>query len=300
MIPELRDPQSRLQGHTAVPLRRRAAGDDVSRCSRVARIAREIEVKIATKRQEWKEAFELVARNYQACGYEAPLASKVRFTPYHALPDTVTFIAKHAGKVVMTFSLVPDNTVLGLPLESIYEDEVRQLRQKRRRLAEIISLAADREVSMREFRQVFVALIKLSFNYHISRGGDTWVITVNPRHRDFYTKAMGFAPLGPPRTYSAVLDHPAEAYYVDEELMKVRAPKMYHEIFDDPPPAEALVAPRMLPHLVRYLGEQSSAASAQTIRGTRPSSRSTAGRTPRPEPRSSTRSEAGRDQTEDG
>jgi hypothetical protein len=238
------------------------------RSIRVPRLARDIEVKIASNRDEWKEAFQLVANNYQACGYEAPLASKVRFTPFHALPDSVTFVAKHAERVVMTFTLVPDNTLLGLPLESIYKEEVKGLRRQRRRLAEIISLAADKEVNMREFRQVFVTLIKLSFNYHVSRGGDTWVITINPRHRDFYTKAMGFTELGPPRSYSAVLDHPAEAYYLDVELLKTHGPKMYQDIFGAPPPGEALVATPMLPHLVRFLSAQSSADSAQKIHDT--------------------------------
>jgi hypothetical protein len=269
LIPEVLDPQSRLKGVGKFPQQRAAAAEkEASRSRRVARLARDIEVKIASKRQEWKEAYELVAMNYQACGYEAPHSSKVRFTPYHALPHTVTLVAKHAGRVVMTFTLVPDNTKLGLPLESIYKEEIKRLRQERRRMAEVISLAADGDVKMREFRQIFVALIKLSIHYHINHGGDTWVITVNPRHRDFYTKGLGFAPLGPPRSYAAVLDHPAEAYYMNEELLKSQAPKMYHEVFDDPPPGEALVAPRMPPQIVRYLGARSSAASAEKIRET--------------------------------
>jgi len=244
---------------------------DVSRRLRsiaVPRVARDFQVKIASNRDEWKQAFQLVARNYQACGYEAPLSSKVRFTPYHALPDTVTLVAKLGDRVAMTLTLVPDNTQLGLPLESIYGEDVKRLRRERRRLAEVISLAADKDVNMREFRQVFVTLIKLLIHYHMSRGGDTWVITVNPRHRDFYTKAMGFATLGPPRTYSAVEGHPAEAYYLDVELLKGKAPKMHREIFGEPVPGEVLIANKMLPHLVRYLGGQSSEASARMIRET--------------------------------
>jgi hypothetical protein len=270
-IPQIRDPGDRPKRLAFIGPGRPGAGRQISRSSRVARVARETAVKIASKRHEWKDAFALVAMNYQKAGYEAPYSSKVRFTPYHALPDTVTLVAKRAERVVMTFSLVPDNTLLGLPLESIFKDEVKQLRRERRRLAEVISLAADSDVQTREFRHIFVALIKLSIHYHLSRGGDTWVITVNPRHRDFYTKALGFAPLGAlgtARTYAAVLDHPAEAYYMDLELLKSQAPKTYREIFDDPPPAEALVAPRMLPQIVRYLQSQSSTASAEKIRET--------------------------------
>jgi len=228
-------------------------------------VARDIRVKIASDRAEWKDAFQLVASNYQACGYEAPHACKVRFTPYHALPDSVTFLAKHEGRTLMTLSLVPDNTLLGLPLETIFGEEVRALRRQRRRLGEVISLAADKELSMREFRQVFVGLIRLMKQYHVTHGGDTWVITVNPKHRAFYTKVLGYASLGPNRPYGAVEGAPAEAYVLDVPLMQASVPKMYAQIFGEWLPGDALVAPKMLPHMVRYLGGQSSKESHHTI-----------------------------------
>jgi hypothetical protein len=267
-VPDILDLQSRLGAIPAVdtePVYRPGLEKPDPRAIPVPRIARDIRVKIASERAEWKDAFQLVALNYQAAGYEAS-ASKVRFTPYHALPDTVTFIAKYQGRVMMTFSLVPDNTLLGLPLETIFGEEINQLRRERRRLAEIISLAADSEVSPREFRPIFVTLIKLMMQYHVSHGGDTWVIAVNPRHRDFYTKAMGYVSLGPPRTYPNVQDAPAEGYMLDVELMKARVPKMYQQIFGEWLPGEALVAPKMLPHMVRYLGNQTSQTSGQKIR----------------------------------
>lgn len=233
---------------------------------RVPGVTREIHVKIASERTEWRDAFQLVSSNYQAKGYEEPFASKVRFTPYHALPDVVTLVAMLGEKILATFSLVPDNTLLGLPLGSIYGDEIRSLRQSRRRLAEVTSFAADEELKLREFRPVFVALIKMMMHYHLSQGGDTWVLTVNPRHRDFYTKGMGALPLGPPRVYSSVQNHPAEGYWYDVDLMRQSAPKMHADIFDVPIPGEALAAPKMLPHLVRYLGDRSTQDSRRTIR----------------------------------
>jgi hypothetical protein len=266
--PEILDPRSRLGGIPALPPTRvpRPGEKKDPRAIPVPGLERDIRVKIAADRAEWKDAFQLVALNYQARGYEAPLASKVRFTPYHALPDSVTFVATHQGRVLMTFTLVPDNTLLGLPLESIFGAEVKQLRRQRRRLAEVISLAGDSEVAPREFRSIFVTMIKLMMQYHVSHGGDTWVITVNPRHRDFYLKAMGFVSLGPPRLYPEVQDHPAEAYMLDVELMKANAPKMYDRIFGEPLPGDALVAPTMLPHMVRYLGSQTSKTAGEAIR----------------------------------
>jgi hypothetical protein len=47
----------------------------------------------------------------------------------------------------------------------------------------VISLAED-GLSRRESLRVFMALIRVMFQYHVAQGGDTWVITVNPRHRN--------------------------------------------------------------------------------------------------------------------
>ena len=41
---------------------------------------------------------------------------------------------------------------------------------------------------------MFNALIRLMKQHHVRHGGDTWVITVNPKHRNFYTKVLGFVP----------------------------------------------------------------------------------------------------------
>jgi hypothetical protein len=267
-VPDIMDLRSRLGDIPPVdsePVYRPGQEKHDPRSIPVPRIAREIRVKIASERAEWKDAFQLVALNYQAVGYETSDA-QVRFNQYHALPDTVTFIAKYQDRVVMTFSLVPDNTMGGLPLENIFGEEVNQLRRERRRLAEIISLAADSEVTPREFRPIFVTLIKLMMQYHVSHGGDTWVITVNPRHRDFYTKGMGYVSLGPPRNYPDVQDHTAEGYKLDRDLMKDRAPKFYEQIFGEWLPGEALVALKMPPHMVRFLGSQTNQTSGQKIR----------------------------------
>ena len=81
-------------------------------------------------------------------------------------------------------------------METIYGPEVAQLRQAGLRPAEAISLA-DTDLTVREFIQVFKALIKLGMQYHARRGGDNcWIITVNPRHSSFYQKVLGFDSAG--------------------------------------------------------------------------------------------------------
>jgi hypothetical protein len=176
----------------------------------------------------------------------------------------VNLVAKHGDRVLATLSLIPDTTRLGLPMESIYAAEVAQLRCHGRRLAEATSLA-DEGLSLREFVRVFRALIRLGMQYHVSRGGDSWVITVHPRHRNFYQKVVGFVPLGSCRAYPAVQGHPAEAYILDAKLMKVHAPEMHRDVFGEPLPEHVLAAPGWSPEWVRYFGSRSSQADRDAI-----------------------------------
>jgi hypothetical protein len=173
-------------------------------------------------------------------------------------------IAKSAGRVVATFTLVPDNTLLGLPLEQLYRTEVQELRHRGRRLVETGSLA-DRDLTTREFIHVFQGLMQLGWQYVVSRGADTTVIAVNPRHSQYYTRLHGFLPLGPRRAYDKVNGHPAEAFYVGPEMMAARVPETYQRIFGQPVPADTLVAPRLPPHLVYYFAAQSSQTSLGAV-----------------------------------
>ena len=244
----------RMPTHLAVvlpPQQRRAEPRTVP----VPGIARDLRVKFASTRNEWEQAFQLVADNYQARGFEVGDAD-YRFTAYHALPETVVLVAKEGEAVVATFSLVPDNALIGLPLESLYRQEIRGLRPGRR-LFETGSLA-ERGLGLREFMQVFVTLMRLGWQHMTRRGFDTTVIAVNPRHVSFYTKQHGFASLGQRRSYAAVQGAPAEAFYLDPALMKVRVPRMHQQMFGEPLPGKCLVAPRMPAELVRHFARHSS------------------------------------------
>lgn len=226
-------------------------------------LGREIQVKIASTRDEWEQAFHLVADGYQSRGYEQA-GAELRFTSYHALPDTVVLVAKAGSQVVATFSLVSDNTLLGLPLEGLYPTEIQEMRRQGRHISETGSLA-DRNLGPREFMQVFLALMQLAWQHAARQGSETTVIAVNPRHSSYYTRLHGFLPLGPRRAYDRVQGHPAEALYLDARLMAVRVPEMYQRIFGRELPAEALVAPLMPEHLIYYFAGRSSQTRVTTV-----------------------------------
>jgi hypothetical protein len=233
---------------------------------RVTGLARDIRVKIASELDDLEQAYGLLAANYRARGYDAPGDLPYRFTPFHALPGTITLVATHGRRVVATLSLVPDGPILGLPMEGIYGDEIDRLRRQGRRIAEATSLA-DAGLSAREFIAVFKAMIRLVMQYHARRGGDTWVIAVNPRHRNFYRKVLGFAPMGGCRSYPTVQGHPAEAYILDADLMREGAPRMHDEVFSEDLPAPVLTPGRWSAERARYFGRRSSQIEPETLEG---------------------------------
>jgi hypothetical protein len=227
-------------------------------------IGRNVHVKIASELDEFKGAFRLLATNYQACGYESRGAGVYRFTPYHVLPTTVTVVAKDENHVVATLSVVLDTELCGLPTESVYGAEIDGLRRDGRRLAEATCLA-DRELGIHEFVCVFKTLIKVGMQYHLRQGGDSWVIAVNPRHRRFYQKVLGFVPLGPRRIYPSVQGHPAEAYVSGVDLLRAHAPAISREVLGEILPGSVLQAPLWSPARVRFFGERSTQADLATI-----------------------------------
>jgi hypothetical protein len=242
----------------------RSSGATSRSSFRVRGLAREIRVKIASEQWEFEQAYGLLAANYRARGYEAPSDKPYRFTPFHALPGTATLVALADDRVVATLTLVPDTKILGLPMESIYGAEVAQLRAAGLRPAEAISLA-DTDLTIREFVQVFKALIKLAMQYHAGRGGDSWIITVNPRHSSFYQKVLGFVPMGSKRCYPTVQNHPAEAYLLTAKIMADNAPQMHNEVFGEDLPAPVLNATYWSEEHVRYFGARSSQLDEQTL-----------------------------------
>ena len=228
-------------------------------------IGRTFSVKIASGYDDYEQAFLLLAEKYQARGYEEPGIKLFRFTPFHVLPDTITVVAREGGRVAATLSMVPDTSLLGLPLEAIYSEEIDGLRRRGRKLVEVTSLADD-GLAIREFLPVFVTMIRLILQCHVRAGGDSWVIAVHPRHGSFYRRVMGLVPLGGRRSYPAVLDAPAEAYWGDPESMRRNAPQMFARIFGDPLPEAALTPPLRPADHVEFFGTHSTVADRPTIR----------------------------------
>jgi hypothetical protein len=156
----------------------------------------------------------------------------MRVTPYHLLPTTEVFIATHQDEVVCTLTLVRDGE-LGLPMESIYEDEVGFRRASGVSIAEV-SCLADRRQSPARGLSILVKTMSLMAQYAKRRGVAELLIAVHPRHAPFYQRFMGFEAIGPLKAYGTVLDNPALALAIDLDRAAVIHPRARKRFFGTP------------------------------------------------------------------
>lgn len=224
---------------------------------------RPIVVQLAATPADWRQALALVSGNYQARGYE-PVGATYRLTPYHLLPDTTVLVARDGPQVVATFSLVCDNTLLGLPMESSYPEEIAQFRREGRRIVETTCLA-ERGLAARDLAPVLLGLFQAAWQVGLAQGGETNVINVTPRHARFYERALGYLPLGPRRVCPHVHDTVGVALYLDLDRLASRVPRI-HAAAARPLPTAALQAARIPQHWLERYAAQSSQTSVREAR----------------------------------
>jgi N-acyl amino acid synthase FeeM len=168
-----------------------------------------ITYKVAGCREEREAAFRLVYDAYTQADLMEANSFRMRVTPFHLLPTTDVFIAMHGGEVILTLSLIGDGE-FGVPMESIYCDEVGKLRQQGNYFGEV-SCLADRRQHLPDFMPVFVNLSGLLIQHARHNGMDQLLIVVHPRHERFYGRMLGFERMAGERTYPTVCDKLAVA-----------------------------------------------------------------------------------------
>ena len=174
-----------------------------------------------TRWPDVRGAFSLLYRNYLRRGLIGPDPAGLRFTVQNLLPESATFAAKVPGRVVATFSVIPDTAPLGLPMEALYAGELARLRAEGRRPAEVSGLAVDpafRAVSL----LLILNLVRMLYAYAQATQVTDLVVACHPRHARLYERLFLFEPFGPLRTYRAVNDAPAVALRLDLTCIRDR------------------------------------------------------------------------------
>ena len=179
----------------------------------MAPIRTPVHYKIAENQYERAAAFRLCHDAYVRAGLMLPNRFQMRIMPHHLLATSAIFIAVQGDRVIATVSLVGDGR-LGLPMESVYQDEIGALRDPRRWLGEVSSLASAPEASDCQLHMLG-DLTRLMAQYAMRHGLEYLLAAVHPRHARYYQRVLGFQPLSEPRPYPAVRHRPSVALLLD-------------------------------------------------------------------------------------
>lgn len=211
----------------------------------------DIEYRIAVHREEREAAFRLVYRSYLEAGLGQPNQHGMRVTPYHLLPSTEVFVAVLQSEAIYTVSLIGDGE-LGLPMESVYRQEVNERRKQGCRIGEV-SCLADRRSKHRKCFPVFMRLCRLTAQYAWHHGMDQLLVAVHPRHARFYQRFMDFRPIGGEKSYPSVQNRPAIALELDLVRLHREGGRGYETLFAPTIPAEELASAQFTPSQNEYL-----------------------------------------------
>ena len=192
-------------------------------------------ISIARTEHDLVRAFELVHYSYCTAGLAADSPSGLRLTPYHLSGHSDVLIAEIGDEVVSTISLFGDCD-LGLPMESMYGNEIAQLREQGFSLGEIGSFA-DRRNGVSRFLAVFIEFNRWLAQVAHERRIDTLVAAVHPKHARLYQRAFGFQQIGGQTDCPYVNDNPAVAIYLHLDRLD---PRIHERVFGLPIDAESL------------------------------------------------------------
>jgi N-acyl amino acid synthase FeeM len=185
--------------------------------------------KVANCREERETAFRLLYQAYTQAGLMEANRYQMRVTPYHLLATTDVFVAIHQGEVICTLSLIGDGEH-GVPMESIYPEEIQQLRDRNVQFGEV-SCLADRRQYVADFLPVFVNLSGLVMQHARYNGIKQLLIVVHPRHERFYGRLLGFERIGSEKSYPSVCDKPAVACKHQFDRLDQRRYPLYDQIY---------------------------------------------------------------------
>jgi hypothetical protein len=183
------------------------------------------EIRVASSLDDRRKAWRLVYNEYRKKGYADPDPEALWYGLYDALPETTTFLVEKNGEPVAALTIVFDSA-MGLPADDLFPEEMAGLRQRGRRLCEMISLAhGERAQSLLVLKHMF----KLAYitAWHVEKATD-FILTCTPTHSVYYERQLLFDALGGPRPYGKVNGTPG----VILRLNLLEAEERYRQRFD--------------------------------------------------------------------
>jgi len=221
--------------------------------------------KIADTLAERTNAFALVYENYLRAGLIEANPDRMRVTHFHLHHATSVFIALLGEEVVATLTLVGDSH-LGIPMELVYPDEIRRMRDAKVRFAEVSSLAVAAD-NRRESMEMFFGLNRLMGQHARMYGYQELLIAAHPVHARFYCSRMGFQRMGRVRPHPSVRNHPATACHLKFDRADLDPTTYYQRVFESPLP-KAVLQRRPLQQEERMILSQAVQSQQQAMMDT--------------------------------
>jgi hypothetical protein len=168
-------------------------------------------------------AWRVLHNAYVHVGFITPNSFGIHTVPQAIGPHALVVLGQIQGLTVSTISAIGDNP-LGLPVESVYPQEIAQLRGEGRKLLEVGLFGDRRSIdSDRNFNAVF-ELMRFTFYFGLQMGVTDFLCGIPPRRARLYGRAFGFVPFGPEKSYSTVNENPVVLMRADVPLyLKGRA-----------------------------------------------------------------------------
>ena len=184
-------------------------------------------IKFAETIDELAQAFALVHKVYLTLGYlDEPKPHGMLFGIHSLLPETAVFVAKSYLTVISTLTEIFDSELFGLPMDAIYRKELDTLREQNRKIVELSALVTPSKL---RWRNLFMFLSHVMYQYSIYRGVNDLCIAVNPKHVRFYKEMLLFEDFGPERHYPRV-DAPAVALRINMDHIQDKGRDVYGEM----------------------------------------------------------------------
>ena len=189
---------------------------------------KEFDFDLARTAEDVLTALKLVHEVYSQEGYtnDDHKGNSYRVLQNHLTDKALVFQGKKGSKTVFSVSIFIDST-FGLPMDTIFKEELNKLRCENRRLVEVGCLATLPTVRNRS-QLIPMHGNKLVFSYARDKlGMDDLVVTVHPKHQAIYEDILQFKQLGKEKPYGLVNGNPAIAMRLDLNTVENVFRKIY-------------------------------------------------------------------------
>jgi hypothetical protein len=178
---------------------------------------------VARTLEDVLEAWQLVYMAYRRAELIDTNPFELHTIPQAIGPQTMVITGCLGPMPGTTLSAYTDNPA-GLPLDSVYPEELGALRKQGRKLMEV-GLFGDRRDHLVRSSEGLFDLMRFAFYYGVHMNCDDAIIGIHPRHAPFYQRFFALEQIGSARSYATVKNNPVVLLRLDFRAKREHLPK---------------------------------------------------------------------------